>query len=95
MSEEVKRYDLVFTPTGRAGIDVKPDGRYVPYANFQSERQARLEAETKLRELQDAIDDLENAHQVDKKCSPKNWKVMLDAIQESRSRQKDKTDGKL
>lgn len=58
MSEEVKRYDytIVADQGGYTYIDriEKHDGSVVEYEDWESERQARLEAETKLRELQDA-----------------------------------------
>lgn len=50
---------------------------------FQSERQARLDAETKLRELQDAV---ERAISLNPKFEKLDTSVLDQAIQESRIR---------
>ena len=66
--------------------NIDSDGEYVAYADFQSERTARLSAETKLRELQDAISDLGYKVAVWQMYPGKTLDILSQAIQESRTR---------
>jgi len=77
MSEEVK-------PTG-IGLTISNINHDMMVRKLQSERQARLEAETKLRELQDAV---ERAISLNPKFEKLDTSVLDQAIQESRTRKK-------
>ena len=87
---EVKRYDytIVADQGGYTYIDriEKHDGSVVEYEDWESERQARLSAETKLRELQDAISDLGYKVAVWQMYPGKTLDILSQAIQESRTR---------
>jgi len=75
MSEEVK-------PTG-IGLTISNINHDMMVRKLQSERQARLDAETKLRELQDAV---ERAISLNPKFEKLDTSVLDQAIQESRTR---------
>lgn len=73
MSEEVK-------PTG-IGLTISNINHDMMVRKLQSERQARLSAETKLRELQDAIYKF-----MALQANPNELLEITEAIQESRTR---------
>jgi len=92
MSEEVK-------PTG-IGLTISNINHDMMVRKLQSERQARLDAETKLRELQDALEmsltnhdplDSKNRFESENICIQSTWgeegfDQIKQAIQESRTR---------
>ena len=94
MSEEVKRYDLTIEELGSSEDGYleqfieSSDGEYVKLSDFKSERALRKEAETKLRELQDAISDLGYKVAVWQMYPGKTLDILSQAIQESRTRKK-------
>ena len=91
---EVKRYDLTIEELGSSEDGYleqfieSSDGEYVKLSDFKSERALRKEAETKLRELQDAISDLGYKVAVWQMYPGKTLNILSQAIQESRTRKK-------
>lgn len=83
---EVKRYD--FNLCSQCNEEPDNNGRYVLTTDFESERALRIEAETKLHELQDAIEVAR--YSVTTESLRIARKVLVQAIQESRKRREAK-----
>ena len=105
---EVKRYDLTIEELGSSEDGYleqfieSSDGEYVKLSDFKSERALRKEAETKLHELQDAIEMSLSNHEplkpnnrfesenifIQSTWGEEGFDLMKNAIQESRKRKK-------
>lgn len=84
---EVKRYDVDWSYQDAQELKKYEDGQYVLFDDFESERTLRIEAEKKLHELQDAIDQIYNLDTNKPSEENRKMRFLVEAnIRESRKR---------